>query len=413
MERVILHSDMNNFYASVECLYDPSLRDKPVAVGGDPESRHGIVLAKNYIAKNYGVKTGEVLWQARQKCPDIIFVPPHFERYLHFSKLASKIYSDYTDLIEPFGLDESWLDVTGSQKLFGSGKKIADMIRERIKSELGITVSIGVSYNKIFAKLGSDMKKPDATTEIYPDNFRDKIWNLPASDLLFVGPATQKKLKQCGIYTIGDLAKTEIRYLQTWFGVNGLLLWRFANGLDDSPVSIMNAKAQIKSIGNSTTTPKDLVDDDDAKITFFMLAESVASRLRDAGMICRTVQISVRDNKLFSFERQLKLSEPTCVSDIIAGAAFALFKENVTGSYAIRSLGVRTCDLMPDINRQIGLLPESVRISRLEDLEYAVDSIRRKFGHFAIQRGLMLKDKSLSDLNPKEDNIIHPVAFMR
>ena len=194
MDRVILHSDMNNFYASVECLYDPSLRDKPVAVGGDPKQRHGIVLAKNYIAKRYGVQTGEALWQARQKCPDIIFVSPHFERYLRFSKLAREIYSDYTDRIEPFGLDESWLDVTESQTLFGNGKTIADAIRSRIKEELGITVSIGVSYNKIFAKLGSDMKKPDATTEIYPEDFRQKVWRLPVQELLYVGPATLKKL---------------------------------------------------------------------------------------------------------------------------------------------------------------------------------------------------------------------------
>ena len=195
MNRVILHSDFNNFYASVECLYDPSLSGKPMAVGGDPGQRHGIVLAKNYIAKKYGV-------QARQKCPNIVFVPPHFDRYLRYSKMAREIYSEYTDQIEPFGLDESWLDVTGSQHLFGNGKQIADEIRGRVKNELGITASVGVSFNKIFAKLGSDMKKPDATTEIYTDNFQEKVWPLPVSDLLYVGSATLKKLRQFGVLTI-------------------------------------------------------------------------------------------------------------------------------------------------------------------------------------------------------------------
>ncbi|HAN21863.1 MAG: DNA polymerase IV [Clostridiales bacterium GWF2_36_10] len=413
MDRVILHSDMNNFYASVECLYDSSLRDKPIAVGGDPEQRHGIVLAKNYIAKAYGIQTGEALWQAKKKCPDIIFVPPHFERYLRFSQLARKIYYDFTDQIEPFGLDEVWLDVTGSKTLFGSGKKIADEIRERVKKELGITVSIGVSYNKIFAKLGSDMKKPDAITEIYPDNYSEKIWRLPVGKLLYVGPSTQKKLRYYGIYTIGDLANTDTKYLQSWFGINGIMLWQFANGLDNSPVSIIGAKSQVKSIGNSTTTPKDLTCDDDVKITLFLLSESVATRLRECGLLCHTVLIYVRDNKLQSFERQIKLEDPVCVSDIIADKAFYLFKTNMQQEYAVRSLGVRACDLTMDCNRQIGLLPESVRIMRQEDLENAVDNIRRRFGHYAIRRGIMLADKSLSTLNPKDDHIIHPVAFMR
>jgi DNA polymerase-4 len=413
MQRVILHSDMNNFYASVECLYNPSLRDKPVAVGGDPEQRHGIVLAKNYIAKRYGVKTGEALWEARQKCPDIIFVPPHFDRYLRFSKMAKEIYSEYTDKIEPFGLDESWLDVTGSQNLFGSGKAIADEIRNRIKTELGVTVSIGVSYNKIFAKLGSDMKKPDATTEISPENFCEKVWPLPVGELLYVGPATLKKLRHYGIYTIGDLARCDTKYLEYWFGKNGIMLWQFANGLDTSPVSNICAKSLIKSVGNSTTTPKDLVCDDDVKITLYLLSESVAARLREYKLICQTVQIYVRDSKLFSFERQTKLIEPVCVSQEIAETAFRLFKESVKGPYAIRSIGVRACDLLMDHNRQMSLLPESMRLQKQEELETAVDSIRRRFGHFSIQRGLMLSDKSLSNLNPKDDHVIHPVAFMR
>ena len=340
MDRVILHSDFNNFFASVECLYNPTLRDKPMAVGGDPEQRHGIVLAKNYIAKKYGVQTGEALWQARQKCPNIIFVPPHYDKYMRFSKIANEIYSEYTDQIESFGIDENWLDVTGSQKLFGGGKQIADQIRNRVKNELGITDSIGVRFNKIFAKLGSDMKKPDATTVINLDNFREQVWCLPVSDLLYVGHATLKKLRQVGILTIGDLAKIDVKYLQHWFGKNGTMLWQFANGLDISPVSNIGAKSLIKSVGNSTTTPRDLICDEDVKITIYALAESVAARLREYGFICRTVQVSIRDNNLMCIERQIKLNEPCSISTVIADAAYKLFKQNTFGTYSVRSIGV-------------------------------------------------------------------------
>lgn len=413
MNRVILHSDMNNFYASVECLYDPTLRDKPVAVGGNPEARHGIVLAKNNIAKKYGVKTGEALWQARQKCPDIVFVSPHFDRYLRFSRLARSIYEDYTNQIEPFGLDESWLDVTGSQCHGGNGKLIADEIRQRVKSEMGITASVGVSYNKIFAKLGSDMKKPDATTEIYTEDYQKKVWPLPVNDLLYVGNSTYRKLKGYGVHTIGDLAKTDPETLRYWLGINGVMLWQFANGLDTSRVCNLGTSSVIKSIGNSTTTPRDLINYEDVKITFYMLAESVAERLREAGFICRTVQITVRDNKLISFQRQTKLAEPVCVSGVIAETALELFKQNVQLPFAIRSVGVRACDLLPDDYRQLSVFSDSGKILKQEELEKVVDSIRSRFGHFAIQRGIMLTDKHISNENPKEDHIIHPVAFMR
>jgi len=320
-ERVILHCDMNNFYASVEAFYDPALREVPMAVGGDPEQRHGIVLAKNYIAKKYGVITGEALWQAKRKCPDIIFIYPHYDRYLKFSRLANALYEQYTDQVEPFGLDESWLDVTGSVHLFGSGREIANTLRQRIKEELGITASIGVSYNKIFSKLASDMKKPDATTEISTDNFKETVWPLPVSELLYIGSATKKKLHGYGIHTIGQLAKTDCRTLEYWFGKIGVMLWSFANGIDNSTVSNIAAKSLIKSIGNSTTTPRDLVTDDDIKITIYMLAESVAARLREHGFLCRTVQLSVRDNQLFVLERQQTLRSPACVSSVIAEAA--------------------------------------------------------------------------------------------
>ena len=264
-KRVILHSDCNSFYASVEALHRPELRDKPMAVGGDPEARHGIVLTANYIAKRFDVKTGMTLWQAKAVCPDIVFVPPRMDLYLRFSKMAREIYSEYSDLQEPYGLDESWLDVTESTGIKGDGLKIAQEISKRIKFELGITVSIGVSFNKIFAKLGSDYKKPDAITTMYENEFRTKAWNLPASDLLYVGKSTNRKLKNLGINTIGELAGTDMDLLQSHLGKMGAILWSFANGYDDSPVRKENTHGEIKSIGNSTTTPRDLENDQDVK----------------------------------------------------------------------------------------------------------------------------------------------------
>ena len=299
MNRTILHSDCNCFYASVELLHHPELRGKPVAVGGDPEARHGIVLTADYTAKRYGVKTGMALWQAKQVCPDITFLPPRMDLYLRFSRMAQEIYADYTDKREPYGIDESWLDVTDSATLKGDGFHIAQEISSRMKKELGITVSVGVSFNKIFAKLGSDYKKPDAITTMYEDEFQRKAWCLPVSDLLYVGNATNKKLYSMGIRTIGDLAESDETLLVRKLGKMGSILWAFANGYDESPVKLENTSAPVKSVGNSTTTPRDMETDEDVKIVLYILAESVAARLRENGFRCRTVEISVRDKELF------------------------------------------------------------------------------------------------------------------
>ena len=305
MNRTILHSDCNCFYASVELLHHPELRGKPVAVGGDPEARHGIVLTADYTAKRYGVKTGMALWQAKQVCPDITFLPPRMDLYLRFSRMAQEIYADYTDKREPYGIDESWLDVTDSATLKGDGFHIAQEISSRMKKELGITVSVGVSFNKIFAKLGSDYKKPDAITTMYEDEFQRKAWCLPVSDLLYVGNATNKKLYSMGIRTIGDLAESDETLLVRKLGKMGSILWAFANGYDESPVKLENTSAPVKSVGNSTTTPKDMETDEDVKIVLYILAESVAARLRENGFRCRTVEISVRDKELFHFSKQV------------------------------------------------------------------------------------------------------------
>lgn len=409
---VILHCDMNNFYASVECLFQPALRDKPVAVAGDPEERHGIVLAKNTIAKQYGVQTGDPLWMARQKCPDIVFTPPHYDRYIDYSQMAHEIYEEYTDQVETFGLDECWLDVSGSTKLYGEGKQIADELRYRIRSELGITASVGVSYNKIFAKLGSDLKKPDATTVIGSDDFREKIWNLPADMLLYVGKATYSKLLRYGIRTIGDLAQADLPFLEQLLGKNGIMLWCFANGLDSTPVSHTHSLPVIKTIGNSTTAPRDLVTDTDIKITLYILAESVAERMRMEKFYCRSVQITIRDNTLYSYQRQGRLKSPACTSTEIFQKAFELYQNNLP-EHPVRSLGVRACNLISREYKQLSFLPDAIKQQKQEDLEVAIDSIRKRFGHFSVQRGIMLLDKELSNLDPVAEHTIYPESFLK
>ena len=363
MDRTILHSDCNCFYASVELLHHPELRGKPVAVGGDPEARHGIVLTADYTAKRYGVKTGMALWQAKQVCPDIIFLPPRMDLYLRFSRMAQEIYAEYTDQREPYGIDESWLDVTDSVSIKGDGYHIAEEIRNRMKKELGITVSVGVSFNKIFAKLGSDYKKPDAITTMYKDEFKSKAWPLPASDLLYVGNATNKKLQSLGIRTIGDLAGTDEDLLVSKFGKVGSILWAFANGYDDSPVKLEGTSAPIKSVGNSTTTPKDMETDEDVKIVIYILAESVAARLRENGFRCRTVEISIRDKDLYLFSKQVKLKNASNITAEIAEAGYKLYKESyrlpadekekwngIPEFYRkpLRSIGIRGTDLVND-----------------------------------------------------------------
>lgn len=411
MQRVILHSDFNNFYASVECLFDPSLRSRPVAVTGDPEKRHGIVLAKNDIAKRFGIKTGDVLWQARQKCPEITFVPAHYERYIRYSQLAREIYVGFTDQVEAFGLDESWLDVTGSIGLFGSGVEIADKIRDVTKTELGLTVSVGVSFNKVFAKLGSDMKKPDATTVITEESFKDVVWSLPVQDLLYVGPATTAKLARYGIHTIGKLANTNVNLLKSLLGKNGVMLWSFANGHDTSQVSSYVYTPPVKSIGNSITAPKDLVNDQQVKIVLLSLCESVAARLRQQNCSCETVHLGIRDNELFSYDRQGKIAPTNSTRDIL-DAAFRLYKLHHTSGRPIRSLSVAAKSLSPASGAvQLSMFPEDIRALKRRDIDSAVDLIRNKYGYTAIRRGIALSDPEL-DTDIKGQHIVHPIGFL-
>ena len=427
MNRTILHSDCNCFYASVELLHHPELRGKPVAVGGDPEARHGIVLTADYTAKRRGVKTGMALWQARQVCPDIIFLPPRMDLYLRFSRMAQEIYAEYTDKREPYGIDESWLDVTDSVSLKGDGYHIAQEISSRMKKELGITVSVGVSFNKIFAKLGSDYKKPDAITTMNKDEYRDKAWPLPVSDLLYVGSATNNKLRGIGIRTIGDLARTEESLLVRKLGKMGSILWAFANGYDESPVKIENTSAPIKSVGNSTTTPKDMETDEDVKIVLYILAESVAARLRENGFRCRTVEISIRDKDLLHFSKQVKLQNASNITREIAEAGYKLYKESYRMpadehelknsrpefyQKPLRSIGIRGTDLVTDYFwEQLDMFMDPQAREKQMKVDAAVDNIRKRFGFYSIQRGLMYQDRILSACDTKSDHTVHPHGY--
>ncbi len=414
MERTIFHCDLNNFYASVECLHHPEYRNVPMAVGGDVEKRHGIILAKNMLAKKAGIKTGEALWQAKQKCPDLVLVRPNFTQYLRFSKLVRAIYADYSDRIESFGIDEVWMDVTEIVGRYPDARTLADEIRGRIREETGITASIGVSFNKVFAKLGSDYKKPDATTVITRENMKEIVFPLPIEDLLYVGRATTVKMHALGIYTIGDCARYDLDILKRKFGKWGEYIWEFANGFEKSPVLKEGREPTVKSVGNSTTCPRDLKTFDDIRIVCYVLAESVAARLREAGLRCLTVAVSIRDNDLETCVRQTKLPLPSDLSGEIAKAAMKLFRQNVDFSKPLRSIGVKAADLcVGDVPLQLSIFEDQQAREENLALEKTIDDIRRRFGAQSIQRLMMLEDTVLSGFNPKQEHVIFPESYFK
>lgn len=412
MARNIFHIDMNCFYAAVETQRRPELRSRPVAVCGSQEDRHGIVLTANYVAKPMGVKTGMAIWQAKQCCPDLVVLPPDMREYIRISRLAREIYEDYTDQIEPFGLDENWLDVTGSVGLFGSPMAMAKEISDRIKFELGITASIGVADNKITAKLGSDYKKPDAITRIEADNYREIAYPLPARDLLYVGPATERKLNSLGIYTIGQLAQCPVSCLTYKLGKMGAVLHSFANGKDPSPVKRTDYAATVKSVGNSATTPRDLVSEEDVHLMLYLLAESVAVRMRDLAARCMVVELYVRDTGLASLTRQRKLAVPTCSSAEIAQVAFELFRANYRWSQPVRSIGVRGAELVEaDTGVQTSLLGDDAKREKWERIDAAMDHLRQRYGYMSIRRAVTCADPQLGRINPRDDHTVHPVGY--
>ncbi|MBE6676050.1 MAG: DNA polymerase IV [Ruminococcaceae bacterium] len=416
MDRVILHVDMNNFFASVECADRPELWSQPVAVAGDVQARHGIILAKNQVAKAYGVQTGESIAEARRKCPRIVLLPPHMDRYQQISDKARAIYAQYTDRVESFGIDECWLDVTGNGRLWGEnyGEVIANEIRTRIKAELGVTVSVGVSFNKIFAKMGSDYKKPDAVTLITRENFRELLWPLPVGDLIFVGRSTAQKLWYMQIRTVGDLARAEPDLLERTLGKSGLMAWNFANGMDGSPVLHDGQEYPIKSIGNSTTTPVDMVTRRDAEIVLAQLCQSVATRLREADLRCTTVKLSLRTTDL-SWKQRQKGTAATCLENDLWREAMTLYDTCHDGK-PLRSIGVAACNLTPNGERQLCMFDgqgETCRHAALESLGGVLDSLRERFGARAVRRGLLLEGGILIDGVPPQGSMPHPVAWRK
>ena len=409
--RHILHCDMNAFYASVEIQRHPELRGKPVAVCGSQEERHGIVLTANYIAKPRGVKTGMAIWQAKQVCPDLVTLPPDMVEYIRISRYAREIYEDYTDQVEPFGLDESWLDVTGSVGLYGSPMAIAQEISGRIKKELGITASIGVANNKVTAKLGSDYKKPDAITRIEADNYKEIVYPLPVEDLLYVGTATSRKLRAVGISTIGRLAECPAEFLERRLGKMGVILHMFANGRDVSPVQRTDHIPNIKSVGNSATTPRDLVSEADVQLMLLLLAESVCTRMRELASRCTVVEISVRDSELRTYCRQKKLPRPSCSSQELAEVGLSLFRRSYDWARPIRSIGIRGAGLVEAAEQQLSLYADDRRRDKWEQIDKAVDWLRERYGYMSIRRAMVCMDPLLGRINPYDDHTVHPVGY--
>ena len=391
-QRVIFHCDLNCFFASVELLDKPALWDVPVAVCGDPKSRHGIILAKNEPAKKRGVQTAETVWQAKKKCPVLVLLPPHHELYEVYSRRVNEIYGRFTDLVEPFGIDESWLDVTGSLHLFGGdARALADRIRATVKAETGLTVSVGVSFNKVFAKLGSDLKKPDATTVIPPEGWRDIVWPLPVGDMLFAGRSTQRVLGQYGIETIGQLAACPEEMAEQLLGKMGGQLWRYANGLDNSPVRPGHQREPVKSVGNGTTFPADLVRWEQIRQGLAPLCDSVATRLRRQRLYAGGVSVTLKGADFKTVSRQMRLDEPTHLMRDIWETAQELARQIWKAPTPIRAMTVTALYVTEDgqAYRQMDLLGQTSakRSERQEKLESAVDAIREKYGSGAITFG--------------------------
>ena len=391
-QRVIFHCDLNCFFASVELLDKPALWDVPVAVCGDPKSRHGIILAKNEPAKKRGVQTAETVWQAKKKCPVLVLLPPHHELYEVYSRRVNEIYGRFTDLVEPFGIDESWLDVTGSLHLFGGdARALADRIRATVKAETGLTVSVGVSFNKVFAKLGSDLKKPDATTVIPPEGWRDIVWPLPVGDMLFAGRSTQRVLGQYGIETIGQLAACPEEMAEQLLGKMGGQLWRYANGLDNSPVRPGHQREPVKSVGNGTTFPADLVRWEQIRQGLAPLCDSVATRLRRQRLYAGGVSVTLKGADFKTVSRQMRLDEPTHLMRDIWETAQELARQIWKAPTPIRAMTVTALYVTEDgqAYRQMDMLGQASakRSERQEKLESAVDAIREKYGSGAIRFG--------------------------
>ncbi len=403
-KRIILHSDLNSFYASVEIMLNPDLRGKAVAVCGSTEDRHGIVLAKSELAKKAGIKTGMVNWEAKRLCPELIILHPHYGQYVKYSKLTRAIYQRYTDCVEPFGMDECWLDLTGCR--CADGLSVANEIRNTVSEELGLTVSVGVSFNKIFAKLGSDMKKPDAVTMISEDDYKEKVWPLPVSDLIYVGRATKRKLANYGIRTIGQLAASPTDFLKRLLGVNGLAIWRYASGLDQSRVMHQDYDVPIKSIGHGITCVEDLLNDEEVWKVMLQLAQDIGHKLRENDFKAGGVQITVKDKELVWKQYQGPLEVPTQSPLEIARRSRELFKKNYDWHLPVRSVTVRAIKLLPVSQpTQTLLYDDPVRRQKRERIDDAVEDIRLRFGKSAIYPACLMGYLKMPGLDVHEINM--------
>lgn len=413
-ERVILHSDINHCYAQIEEMKYPPLREVPMAVGGNEEKRHGIILAKNDLAKTYHIKTGESLREAYAKCPHLCILQPNFEEYMYYTEKVKAIYREYSDQVESFGLDEAWIDISNSMALFGSGFDIAKTIQQRVLHEVGLSVSIGVSFNKIFAKLGSDMDKQMGLTIITKVNFKEKVWGLPVEDLLYVGRSTKEKLAKISITTIGDLARLPLGFIRDYLGKMGEMIWCFANGQDESEVSISTYREQVKSVGNAITSPKDITTFEEAKMVYYVLVESVASRLKEKGIEGNVIGISLRNKDLKCITRRRKIKQATNLVGDIIPHVLNLLSENYDFNLPLRTIGVTLSGIEVEGTwHQLNIFENEEEHDKRKLIEETMDSIRSKYGFSKAKRCILMLDQELTGFNPKEDHVIYPVAFLK
>lgn len=412
MNRVILHSDINHCYAQIEEMKNPQLREVPMAVGGFEEKRHGIILAKNDLAKTYQIKTGESLREAKAKCPQLLIVPPNYQDYMYYTEQVKNIYRTYSDRVESYGLDEAWIDVSESVTLFGDGRSIAQRIQQEVWETLGLTVSIGISFNKIFAKLGSDQQKHLGLVEITQQNYQEVVWPLPVDELFYVGRATAKKLHDASIHTIGQLAKLPIAWMKCQFGKVGELIWGFANGLDQTIVNESFQEAPIKSIGNGITTPKNIETLEDAIIVYYVLVESVAARAKEAGLRGKVISLSLRNTNLSSITRQRTLSQGTNLCEDIMDVVVSLLKEHYDFSIPLRTISISLSQLEQQQEpQQLNLFVDETQYEKQCALEETMERIKDRYGYHKARRCSMKLNPALTSFDPKREHIIHPDSF--
>lgn len=413
-DRVIFHIDINHCYAQIEEMKFPALREVPMAVGGHEEKRHGIILAKNDPAKKFDIRTGESLREAREKCPDLLIIPPSYDDYIYYTSLVKDIYRRYSDHVESFGLDEAWVDYTASEALFGDPLKTAIRIQKEVHDEIGLDVSLGMSWNKVFAKLGSDMKKKDGPAVITRQNYRETVWPLPAEDLLYVGPATKRKLRERGITTIGELAVYPRQFLKKAMGIPGEMISVFANGGDTSPVTENGYRSPVKSAGNSMTMVHDVDNLEDLKPVYYVLCESVASRMRDHGMEGDVVSVSLRSSGLEWYGCERKMAEKTDVSGVIFKTAVQLVEELYDFEKPLRAVGVSVSGLRPfSFHRQLNLFVDETAREKERAADLVMDEIREKYGYYSIRRACTAVDDELTAFNVKEEHTVHPVGYFQ